>query len=260
MSTATETSWVQQDIDIGSGLVSVRKKGSGPALWCIPRDNGHPPGDPFLDSLAESYTVYAPALPGFSGGRASDWTWASNVRDVATVLSAAIRRTGTTDNVLLGLGFGGWIALEMLAADPTPFTRAVLVSPLGVRPVKGMIFDQFLVNAELYARRMFHDEANFRSLYGELATFEQLFEWEDDREMSSRVAWKPLMNNPSLLPLLPSVAIPVTIVHGENDHIVPVEASEMIANAIPGASLVRVPNCGYAADIESPASVRQAIG
>ena len=231
--------WQLHSIETGSGTVNVRVRGSGPALWVLPRDNGYASSMDFFDGLAKTHTVHAAYLPGYTGGRDSDFSWATNVRDITPVLGAAIRATGTRDASLLGLGFGGWLALELLLADPSAFSRAVLVSPLGLRPNEGVIFDQFLVNSELYARRMYHDPANFQSLYGEYASFEQLEAWEDDREMSCRVAWKPHMHDPSLPRLLPLITVPVAIVHGENDRIVPPEASDLMAGLLGNATVTR---------------------
>jgi pimeloyl-ACP methyl ester carboxylesterase len=46
-------------------------------------------------------------------------------------------------------------------------------------------------------------------------------------------------------PLLASVKLPVSIVHGEEDPIFPVETPRILARAIPGARLTIVPGMGH---------------
>lgn len=45
-------------------------------------------------------------------------------------------------------------------------------------------------------------------------------------------------------PLLASVKVPVSIVHGDGDPVFPVEAARQLASAIPGARLMIVPGMG----------------
>ena len=53
--------------------------------------------------------------------------------------------------------------------------------------------------------------------------------------------------------------VPVTVVAGERDRLVPPELSEELAAEIPGAELVRVPGAGHAVILERPELVNQAI-
>ena len=46
---------------------------------------------------------------------------------------------------VIGFSAGGFIAAEMVAADPQMFKHMILVAPLGLKPVTGEIFDFFAV-------------------------------------------------------------------------------------------------------------------
>jgi proline iminopeptidase len=61
-----------------------------------------------------------------------------------------------------------------------------------------------------------------------------------------------------LLPKLRHVAVPTLVLHGENDFI-PVEVAAHVAEAIPGARLAVLRQCGHFAYLEAPDAVVQHV-
>jgi proline iminopeptidase len=61
-----------------------------------------------------------------------------------------------------------------------------------------------------------------------------------------------------LLPALQHLAIPTLVLHGDYDFI-PSECAAHIAQSIPNARFVTLPNCGHFSYLEHPDEVRQAI-
>ena len=84
---------------------------------------------------------------------------------------------------------------------------------------------------------------------------DQLESWETDREMTSRLAWKPYMYNRSLPRLLAGVGVPALVAWGEEDRIVPLECATLYASALPNATLETYPGAGHAVDLERPAQL-----
>jgi pimeloyl-ACP methyl ester carboxylesterase len=84
---------------------------------------------------------------------------------------------------------------------------------------------------------------------------ELLLQWDRNREMTARVAWKPHMYNRRLVPLLPLVQVPTLVVWGDDDKVVPRECGERYAKLLPDASLEVVEGCGHAVDMERPAEL-----
>ncbi len=60
-------------------------------------------------------------------------------------------------------------------------------------------------------------------------------------------------------PGLPSIAVPTLIVVGDSDPLTPPDRSAEIADAIPGARLVIIPECGHSSTLEQPAAVNRAL-
>src|SRR5438132_3117262 len=96
-----------------------------------------------------------------------------SVRDEAIVIGLLIDRMVSEPVTLVGLGFGGWVAAELATMQPSRLRRLVLVSPMGLLPREGEIFDQFLVSHKDYVLRGFHDRAHARALWGEQPSADQ---------------------------------------------------------------------------------------
>lgn len=56
-------------------------------------------------------------------------------------------------------------------------------------------------------------------------------------------------------PLLPAIGCPTLVVCGENDGVTPPECSRELAQAIPGARLALLPDCGHMLTMERPQAV-----
>ena len=80
-----------------------------------------------------------------------------------------------------------------------------------------------------------------------------------NREMTTRVGWKPYMYNRRLRPLLGGVAVPALVVWGDNDAVVPMECAHAYTDALPDARLEVVGDCGHAVDLEAPESLAAII-
>lgn len=260
--TPAATDWAHLTAGVCGNEVAFLRAGAGPNVLVLPRDNGHAPQSRFVDRLAGHHTVYQPRYPGFhDGGDPAEWDWLTNARDLAVVQLQLVEALGIKRLTLVGLGFGGWIAAEMASMKPAGLDALVLVAPMGIQPGREYIYDQFLVSTEAYARRGFADQAAFNRVYGEEPSFEQLEAWETDREMTSRLAWKPYMYNPSLPRLLSGVGCPTLVLWGDSDEVVPNECAELYRAAIPNARLEIVAGAGHAVDLEQPeALAHQVLG
>jgi pimeloyl-ACP methyl ester carboxylesterase len=183
-----------------------------------------------------------------------------SVRDVAVVYQSLLAgRDLGADVTLVGLGFGGWIAAEMATMAPRAFKRIVLVGAMGIKPERGEIADQALVSYIDYVRRGFADQAAFDRLFGAEPVTAQLEQWDLNREMTFRIAWKPYMYSPTLPHLLGGVATPTLLVWGRDDRIVPLECGERYAKALPRARLEIVEGAGHFVEMEKPDVLAQLV-
>jgi pimeloyl-ACP methyl ester carboxylesterase len=126
------------------------------------------------------------------------------------------------------------------------------VGAAGLLPDQGRILDQVLISHSEYVRSAFHHESAYEAVYGAEISDEVLLQWDLNREMTARVAWKPYMYNRRLVPLLPGVQVPTLVVWGDNDRVVPIECAYRFADMLGDARLEVVADCGHAVDLEQP--------
>jgi pimeloyl-ACP methyl ester carboxylesterase len=257
MTTTSEAVWTTEDVKLSGATVRLRKGGTGAPLLLLHHDVGSLDRLPFYDALTKRFTVYLPSHPGYDGSERP--TWMRSVRDIAVMYQALLATLELGQASLVGLGFGGWIAAEMATMAPQAFRRLVLVGAMGVKPAQGEILDQALVSYIGYVRAGFEDQGAFDRLYGADPSTPQLEQWDLNREMTFRIAWKPYMYNPTLPPLLGGVQTDALIVWGRQDRIVPVGVGEQYARALPKSRLSVVDGAGHFLEMEQPAALAKLI-
>lgn len=253
---APNVAWAETTADIAGTELHLARAGSGPVLLVLHHDIGTPERLPFYDLLAERFTVLVPHHPGW--GRSERPRWMRSVRDVVAVHQWLLADLGLKDVSLVGLGFGGWIAAEMASLAPRDFRRLVLAAPMGIKPPEGDILDQAIISYIAYPQAGFHDQENFRRIYGEVST-DQLEAWDIAREMCFRIAWKPYMYSQTLPHLLGGVRARSLIVWGDDDKVVPRSAGDVYARALNGARLEIVPDCGHLIEMEKPEALARLV-
>ena len=257
----TPTAWQSETVPVAGIALHLARAGSGAPVLVLHHDVGRPEPAPFDDALARQFSVLAPSHPGYGKSPRPDWM--RNVRDVAAVYQWLLGEIAVTRDAgavsVVGLGFGGWIAAEMATLAPRAFRRIVLVGAMGLKPDRGEIADQALVSYIDYVRLGFADQRAFDRLFGAEPSTAQLEQWDLNREMTFRIAWKPYMYGPTLPHLLGGVATPTLVVWGRDDRIVPLECGERYAKSLPHARLAIVEGAGHFVDMEKPDELAQLV-
>jgi pimeloyl-ACP methyl ester carboxylesterase len=249
--------WTDSTIDAAGTKVHLSRAGRGRPVLVLHHETGTLDRLPFYDALAAQYDVLVPHHPGYSRSPRPDWM--RSVRDIAVVYRGLLSELGVNKPVLVGLGFGGWIAAEMASMAPADLSHLVLVGAMGIKPPHGDILDLAVTGYIDYARAGFHDQKAFDRVYGAEPSTDQLEMWDVCREMSFRIAWKPYMYSQTLPHLLGSVRAPSLVVWGSEDKVVPPSAAKRYAEALPNAKLELVRGCGHAVDMEQPETLAKLV-
>jgi pimeloyl-ACP methyl ester carboxylesterase len=243
--------WSERSHRLGDAELKVLESGAGRPLLVLHEELGCPGPVRWQSVLAENRQLIVPLHPGF--GRTERIDWIASVRDLACFYARFLREQKLAPIDVIGFSFGGWIAAEMAAMDPSLFSSMVLVGAPGIRPPQGEILDLFLLTGQKYLRASVLDPARtpeFVDLYGSEQTPEQFEAWEECRAESARLAWQPYMYDPSLPHLLEGVGVRTLIVWGERDAVVPPSVGDAYRRAIAGSKLVVLPDCGHRPEIE----------
>jgi pimeloyl-ACP methyl ester carboxylesterase len=180
---------------------------------------------------------------------------------------------GIEQAILVGNSAGGTLALRAALAQPERVAGLILVSPAVlagggapgfVQPllrspqlerIGPLIARAFLTQGDTLESRAYYDasavseEQRAKSRLGL-----QVENW--DRALWAFTAASQASN---LTDTLAEIAVPVLVVHGENDLVIPVSQSVALAEELPDAELVVIPACGHLAQEECPTAFMEAV-
>jgi len=209
---------------------------------------------PVLRRLMRTHRVYAPNLLGYGRSdqpKSADCSVGAQAVLVLDFLDAMRLR----DADVMGVSLGGWVALKLAAEHPERVRRLVLVSSAGLRHKTTLNERTFSANNLDELRASFAKQSDNAHL---LPTFvlrdflrrSKEHAWIVRAQMRSALGGRDLMDGK-----LARVRMPVLLVSGTNDRIVPFEVSKNLQKGMPQARLVPLEGCGHLALVECDAMI-----
>ena len=236
----------------GPPLVFVHGAASDSRLW-----------RPQLDALADEFTVVAWDEPG--AGRSSDVPADFGLADYAQCLAALIDGIGLGPAHVAGLSWGGTVALELYRHRPELVAALILVDTyagwkgsLPEEEVRARVAGLY----EMLARGREEFDPTLPGLFageppGEFVPL--LEEVAASVRPDSLETQLLVMAEADLCDVLPSVDVPTLLIWGELDARSPLGVARQFEQAIPGAQLVVIPDCGHVSNLEAPARFNDAV-
>jgi pimeloyl-ACP methyl ester carboxylesterase len=240
----------QRFIEVDGCKLNLRRGGSGELLLYLHGSGGAPAVLPFMEKLAQRYDVFVPEHPGF--GASDEPGWLENMHDLAYFYLDVLESLGLRGVHLVGSSLGGWLALEMAVRDASRLKSLVLVGSAGISVPGVKPGDVFLWSPEELARNLFFDPALAEKMLAQPMTPELLDVSLKNRHTVARLGWEPRMHDPFLHKWLHRVNVPVKIVWGEADKILPVAYAREFKRLMPGAEIDIIPRCGHLPQAERP--------
>ena len=195
---------------------------------------------PFMEKLAQRFEVLVPEHPGW--GKSDEPEWLENIHDVAYFYLDFLKVLGLSRVTIVGSSMGGWIAMEMAVRDTARMKSLVLVSPAGIAAPGVLPADIFLMAPEDLVRNLFVDE---KLVQARLAAPVDVDESLKNRHTVARLAWEPRLHDPFLPKWLHRIDVPVKIIWGKQDRILPVEFVAEYRRLFPAAEIKLLDNCGH---------------
>ncbi len=239
-------------LNVAGERLAIVKGGSGKPLLIFHDELGYPGWMTWNETMAHERELLIPLQPGY--GKTPKLEWVRTYRDLAGFYSQVVRELQLDPVDVIGYSAGGFIAAEMVAADPKIFSKMILVAPMGIKPAEGEIMDIFPITMRTHLRATVADPAGtpeFLKLYGGEMTPEQFEAFEDARAESARIGWEPYMHNPALPYLLRGTRTPTLLVWGTRDRVVPRGCIDEYKKAIPGARVATIEGVGHRPEIEN---------
>jgi pimeloyl-ACP methyl ester carboxylesterase len=253
---ATRTTTVTID---GTGPVPVTfsERGDGHSFLLLHGGAGPQSVSGFADLLAGtgSVRVITPTHPGFDGTPRPERF--DSMKDLARLYSGLIEDLGLTGVTVVGNSIGGWIAAEIALLASPRITSAVLVDAAGLQIVAHPIVDFFSLTMDQVADLSYYTPDTFRLDLSSLS--EQQKATMAGNRATLAIYGGTSMADPGLLGRLSAVTIPVLVIWGAADRIVPPEHGQAYAEAIPGAQFLLIPDAGHLPQLETPGELLRAI-
>ena len=254
-----------QDVDVGGLRIASATAGEGPPLvllhggWVDSRM-----WRPQLEALARDFTVTAWDTPGC--GRSSDPTGDWAMADYADCLAAWLNAARIERPHVLGLSWGGALALELYSRHPQVPSSLLLagayagwagsLAPEVVAERVARVEGELGRPPEEWAASYisgFLTEGAPPGLADELLAIMGSARPEGARRMLHAMAECDLRN------VLPQIDVPTLLVYGELDARSPLPVARELHARIPGSQLVVLPGVGHLACAERPDDFNAAV-
>lgn len=246
--------WTEEITHVAGTDLAIIKGGTGKPLLILHEELGHPGWLSYHQALAKDWTLIIPIQPGF--GKSPRVDIIRNFHELGLFYSWVLREMDLAPIDVIGFSTGGWAAAEMAVANAKQFRKMVLVAPPGIKAPEGEIMDVFAVTIGTQLNATVHNAdatPEFRKLYGGERTPEQFEAFEDARTETARIAWDPILHNPSLPYFLQGVKrLPTQLIWGKNDSVVPVSACGAYQTALKNTDVKATvfDDCGHRPEIE----------
>jgi 3-oxoadipate enol-lactonase len=246
------------------GTVNVAQAGEGPPLFLFHSLlSDRASFDAIVPELAKSFRVIVPELPGF--GRSQAVT--GGLAAVADRMADAVKDAAQgEDAIVLGNGYGGFVALQMAIGHPDIARRYILADcgaaflEAGREAFRNMAAASkakgLAAITDVAMRRLF--AADFQAAHPDLVADRRAAFLRTDPEVF-RAACDALACL-DLRPELSRVKVPVLVLVGEHDEATPPPMSHELAGLLPQAHLEIIQGCAHVPQLQSPQLLLDVIG
>lgn len=213
---------------------------------------------PYFRALSRDHRVYAIDLLGYGDSdKPRDSLYTVGVQ--TDIVRGVVDVLGVKQADVVGVSMGGWISLQLAATHPERVRRLVLISSAG------LAYGTTLTETSFSATTLDEQRDSFK-LQSDLAPQLPDFILRDFLRRSKRKAWivrasmRSMLHSREVLDgKLQRVRMPVLLVAGTADRIVPFHVALRMKQELPHATLVPLRGCGHLAAYECRAETLAAV-
>jgi pimeloyl-ACP methyl ester carboxylesterase len=254
-------------ISAGDAKLQVLDTGSGPPILFV---HGFPLDHAMwryqIEHFKGRHRVIAPDLRGFGGSRSS--RQADTLKTHADDLAALLAALNVTDPIIFcGLSFGGYVAWHFWKHYPHALQRLILCdtrsqsdSPEVARGRRMMAQRVLAEGTEFVIEGMLPKLLAPSTRDSNPDVVEQVTTIIRSTDPAAIAATQNVMaDRPDMTAELSSVNLPTLVICGEHDVITPPDEMRAMAEKMPDARFVFVPDGGHMSPLEKPTEVNHAI-
>jgi pimeloyl-ACP methyl ester carboxylesterase len=236
-------------LDVRGTEVPCLVGGAGPPLLWLHGAGGSDTWSPAQERLAATFTVWAPAHPGFAGTPLPGWV--RDVHDLAFHYVDLLATAGLERPAVVGISLGGWIATDLAVHRPDLLGPLVLVDAVGLRTDAPMP-DLFIMEPAEAMGVLFAGGAPPATAAGaDGDPVEVIVRMYEEQAASARLMWKRPYDR-QLERRLHHITVPTLVVWGGEDRLLPPAHGRRLASLVPGARYAEIAGAGHVVPLEAP--------
>lgn len=246
-------------IQLDAGILHVDEQGTGEPLLLLHANPGDPRDfDAVLPALSERYRVLRVSWPGYGWSPAPEPSSAATAMLFATLLEQLVLKLDLSGLRIVGNSVGGYAAARLALSQPQRVKSLVLVSPGGFTEHSFFTRDFCRFKGREYVTRALNGFLAWRYLRHKTPVTIAMRE-RARREQRSPAAvavnaalWRSfILPEHDLRALAAGMSVPVLVLGGRYDLLIPATESRRAAALIPGAHCIILP-CGHSPFAEIP--------
>lgn len=252
-------------IEVDGLRIGYQRVGSGPPLVLL---HGYVGDGPTtwrrqVEAFSEDFTVVAWDAPG--AGRSSDPPESFGIAGYADCLAGFVDRLRLKKPHVVGLSFGGALAIAFCRRHPSIPASLILASAYagwaGSLPAEAaeQRVQQALMLADLSADQFV--DALLPTMFSEATPREFVDEFGGTLRAFHPVGFRAMARASAedLRDALPHIKIPTLLVYGDEDVRAPLTVAEHLHASISHSTLVVLPGAGHVCNIEAPEAFNRAV-
>jgi 3-oxoadipate enol-lactonase len=249
-----------ETIDVNGIRLAFERRGKGTPLVLLhgyPLD--HHLWDAVVPLLEDTFDLILPDLRGFGGSSTVDSFYA--MEDYASDIAALLDHLGIQKAAVVGHSMGGYVALAFARLYPERVTGLGLVSSQVLADPPDRKEGRYKSAAEVADKGIGSVVAAMTPKFTSDARLQEFAgnSMEQQQPAAYIGALKAMAERVDSTPLLSALTVPVLLVHGDSDALIPIDRAREVKSALPNAYLVEIGGAGHMPMMESPEKTAEAL-
>jgi len=249
-----------ETITVNGIRLAYERLGNGAPLVLL---HGYPLDHRLWDDIApllvDTFELIIPDLRGFGGSSIVDSSY--TVEDIASDIAALLDHLEIPKAAIVGHSMGGYVALAFARLFPERLSGLGLVSSQVLADAPERKEGRYKSAAEVEAKGIAGVVETMAPKFTSDPHLQQFARnsMEEQQPAAYIGALKAMAERVDSTALLPSLKVPVVLVHGDADQLIPVDRAREVKAALASAHLVEIGGAGHMPMMESPEKTAAAL-
>jgi pimeloyl-ACP methyl ester carboxylesterase len=249
-----------ETIHVNGIRLAYERRGSGAPMVLLhgfPLD--HHLWDDVAPLLSDTFELIIPDLRGFGGSSTVDSFYV--MEDFAADIAVLLDQLQIQKAAIVGHSMGGYVALAFTRLYPERVTGLGLISSQVVADAPDRKEGRYKSAAEVADKGIASVVVTMTPKFTSDARLQEFARQSMEQQQPAAYigALKAMAERVDSTPLLSSLNIPVVLVHGDADSLIPIDRAREVKAAVPKAHLVEISGAGHMPMMESPEQTAGAL-